>query len=460
MHIHLEHLSTGGAVKSHNRRRLDRCLADEFDPERISRWLEASVAEAGQEGLLTPDDFLRGGFLLPREHQLHDHLPDPAWRVSMAGHCATLASEDAAVVLQSLADGVRGAAAECFGRIVGGTTPRTQALAADLCRTIVRTEADLPPGVYRWIHATLLVVSATTVVVLDPIAFSHLLPEDAPVLVLDADGILVTHTHLDHWHPPGLAPFLGDQTALIVPRVPRLSILSEAIPAADLQALRVPHWILEWGETAVVGDIEIAALPFFGEQPVVEGSPPWLPVRNWGNCYRVTTPGFSLVILVDSGKDPAGDMVDVLDDDRRRNGPADLVLACMREFSAPFFGGLPSEWLSLRQSELRRLFEAYARGAVWTSTAGISGLARACKAAGVRAFAPYAHGYEGLARPITDIGWGDGEQPEPTGCQALFDRARSLGHDLRVLAWNVGDGLCFDGESWARRAEAVLHTSR
>ncbi|MCX4247774.1 MBL fold metallo-hydrolase [Paraliomyxa miuraensis] len=458
MIIDLTHLTTGEAVTSHNRRRLDRCLADELDPRRISRWLEASVAEAGQQALLTPGDFLRGGFLLPREHQLHEYLPEPAWSLNLAGHGGRLTSENAAIVLQVLANGVRGAEEELFDLFAGGSTPRTHALAADLGRTVLRSKGVLLPGIYRWIHATLLVVSATTVVVLDPIAFSHLLPEDAPVLVHDADGVVITHTHRDHWHPPGLAPFLGDQTALIVPRVPRLNILSRACPAEELQQLRIPHLVLDWGETAVVGDIELEALPFFGEQPVVEGAPLWFPVRNWGNCYRVTTPEFSVLILVDSGKDPAGDMVDVLEEDRRRNGPADLALACMREFPAPFFGGLPSEWLSLPLSVLQKRFEEYARGAGGSSTAGVSGLARACAAAGVRSFAPYAHGYEGVARAITDIGWGDGEQSEQSRCRTLFEGARALGHDLRLLEWNVGDGLYFDGEGWAREPLALLHT--
>ncbi len=459
MLIDLTHRTTGAEATSYNRRRLDRCLADEFSPDRISRWLEASVAEAGQEALLTPKEFLRGGFLLPREHQMHEHLPDPAWQLTLAGHDAKLAANDAAVVLQALAYGLRGAPERLFEIVAGDSTPRTRTLAADLSRTIVRCPANLPPGVYRWIHATLLIVSATTVLVLDPIAFSHLLPHDAPVLVLDADGILITHTHEDHWHPPGLAPFLGDTTALIVPRVPRTNILSRACPAADLRDLRIPHLELDWGERVDVGDIEVEALPFFGEQPLVSGSPLWFPIRNWGNCYRVTTPDFSLLILVDSGKDPAGSMVEVLDDDQRRNGPADLVLACMREFPTPFFGGLPSEWLALRQSELERLFGMHASGEVWSSTAGVSGLAEACRAAGVQSFAPYAHGYEGLAQAIADIGWGDGERSERDRCQALLESARSIDHDVRPIGWNVGDRLHFDGEQWTRTPEALLQAS-
>jgi hypothetical protein len=292
-------------------------------------------------------------------------------------------------------------------------------------------------------HATLLIRSRTTGILLDPISLQRrlpsmrrLLPRMPPEAV---DAVAITHGHVDHWHMPSLLANLARaEQPVLVPRVPFPSVLTFEDFQASLRLCGQTALAPAWGETVKVGDIEIDVLPFYGEQPVRDGPPLREGLRNWGNCYRFTTEDFSCLVLVDGGADPAGDMTQVVAESCRKRGPVDVLLACQREFLSPFFGGLSHYWASLPWSRLHSLYQELRAGTLRTATAGARGAAEACAAAQARYFLAYANGYEGMDHPITDVGWGDGEPPEARCNEVMREALARLGGSTQVLEWKPG----------------------
>src|SRR6185436_7501370 len=135
----------------------------------------------------------------------------------------------------------------------------------------------------------------------------------------------------------------------------------------------------------------------------------------------------------------AGDMVAIAEQSRRARGPVDVVLACLREFASPFFGGLWMYWSVLPLGLLRDLFARYQAGRLPSTTAGPPGIAAICAAAGARTFLPYAHGYQGEFVSISDTGWGEGEPSEASLLSALVREFTAAGADTQAMAWDVGD---------------------
>lgn len=305
------------------------------------------------------------------------------------------------------------------------------------------------PGLYRREHASLFIRSRTTGILVDPIGLQRRLPhmELAPLFPapLPVDAVAITHSHVDHWHVPSLLAHLpGHGTPVLVPRVPRPSLLTFQDFAQVLRACGQQVLAPAWGETVRVGDIEVDILPFYGEQPVGEGPPVREGLRNWGNCYRFTTEDFSCLLLVDSGSDPEGHMAQVVADSCRRRGPVDVVLACQREFLSPFFGGLSHYWAALPWARLQQLYRDYQEGRLRSGTAGPAGAAALCAAAQARYFLAYANGFEGVGNPITDVGWGEGE-PSEAHCNALMrEELARLGASTQVLEGRPGEVLRFE----------------
>jgi L-ascorbate metabolism protein UlaG (beta-lactamase superfamily) len=299
------------------------------------------------------------------------------------------------------------------------------------------------PGIYRREHASLLVRSETTSVLIDPIGMQTGLPNisrapmrgDAP----PPDAIAITHSHSDHFHLPSLLAWADPETRLLVPEVPRLNLLTTADFADAARGVGMRAEVVRWRETVTVGDISIEALPFYGEQPTRDAPGPPDGVRSWGNCYLVRTPQWSVAVLVDSGVDPAGHMDDVAREIRARSGPIDGVLACLRTFRSPFFGGLPSYWATLPFDRLRELHAQLGAGTLPSTTAGPPGVASFCAAAGARWFAPYANGFEGAGVPISDVGWGENEPSEAALLAEVERRLAELGAATRTVAWSPGD---------------------
>jgi L-ascorbate metabolism protein UlaG (beta-lactamase superfamily) len=299
------------------------------------------------------------------------------------------------------------------------------------------------PGIYRREHASLLVRSETTSILLDPIgmqiglpniALAPMGPGSAPL-----DAIAITHSHTDHFHLPSLLAWVDPDTRLLVPEVPRTNLLTPVDFAGAAQAFGMSAEAVGWHRTVSIGDIEIDVLPFYGEQPTRDAPGPPDGVRSWGSCYLFRTPQLSAAVLVDSGADPLGDMGDVARALRARHGPIDVVLACLRSFRSPFFGGLPSYWAVLPFDRLRELYTQLRAGALPSTTAGPAGVAAFCAAAGARRFLPYANGFEGVGVPISDTGWGLKEPSEAALLAEVERELAALGAPTRAIAWNPGD---------------------
>jgi L-ascorbate metabolism protein UlaG (beta-lactamase superfamily) len=183
-------------------------------------------------------------------------------------------------------------------------------------------------------HNTIVTRSATAAVVVDPYLFAggRAFPDGYQPLTRAElgriDAILLTHTHPDHFDAGTLLRF-GPSIPVIVPRIERESLLAVAVERRlrELGFSRVSP--LAWGESVRVGDIEIHALPFFGEQPT-DSEVLHPEVRNAGNTYLVRTPTFSVGFLADSGRDGQGDVRDVAERARRAFGPVDVLFSGYR----------------------------------------------------------------------------------------------------------------------------------
>lgn len=438
---------------------LEAWIAARFEPgacrDVLERWLEAHPR---WRPCFQPDAVVQGGVVAsPRLL-----WPEPGpWRLTcqkrspqglpLALAALELGDEALSVVAEVLRFGSQGDDWEAFREECGFLGPEMLGLMAPGPQAAPPVwPAPDAPGLYRREHASLLIRSATTSLLVDPIGMATAFPHIAQApLGSERDevaAIAITHGHGDHWHLPSLfANASGAEVPLLVPHVPRPSLLSPIAFGPALERLGQTGRAVRWGEHVQVGDIRVEALPFYGEQPTRLAPGPDADQRNWGNCYRITTPEFSAVLLVDSGQDPEGDMVDVLRDSVRRDGPVDVVLSCMRRFDSPFFGGLSHYWATLPFERLRELFQQYTRGQLPSTTAGLEGIAALCDAARARYFLPSANGFEGVGVPIRDIGWGAGEPAEAPLLARLEEHLRERAVPTRVLSWLSGERLVFSG---------------
>ncbi|HET7488851.1 MAG TPA: MBL fold metallo-hydrolase [Acidimicrobiales bacterium] len=188
------------------------------------------------------------------------------------------------------------------------------------------------PGLTFLGHNGVVVRSATTRVVVDP--FVCPAEPGAPYRPLTLaevgplDAVVVTHSHPDHF---ALATLLQvpQGTTVVVPRVERETVLSVAM-GQRLRQLGFSRVVeLGWGERCTVGDIEVHALPFLGEQPT-DGAVLHPEIRNAGNTYVIRTPAFSIAALADSGRDGTGDVKDLAVEARERLGPVDVLFCGYR----------------------------------------------------------------------------------------------------------------------------------
>ena len=292
------------------------------------------------------------------------------------------------------------------------------------------------PGIYRLEHASLLVQSATTRILIDPVGLhesNNLHSSYGKLASLDA--ILISHGHGDHWHPPSIFRRAATSSLpIVVPDVPRANVLSPDVFARTLKGCAQRCVVGKWGESIPFGDIVVDILPFYGEQPVKSAPKLRKGIRNWGNCFRINAPQFSVLVLVDSGTDPDGSMLDVVTRSTDEKGPIDLALSCMRSFPAPFYGGLLPYWSGVPFKRLRSLYFDWQAGNLEPVTAGVVDIASIINSTKIRHFLPYAHGFDAFGKRIEDIGWGTGEPTERAALQDL----QKLTH-AECVEWNPGD---------------------
>jgi L-ascorbate metabolism protein UlaG (beta-lactamase superfamily) len=299
-------------------------------------------------------------------------------------------------------------------------------------------------------HASIEVRSSSgSRIIFDPIFRSRLLgcQHAMPVPEPGIAAAFVTHSHGDHYDIATLDYLASLGATVYVPEVPRHSLLSEDMHRA-LQVCGLASRICKWGAVAQIGDITVEAIPFFGEQASALVQPSEADVRNWGNCYRIDTADFSVLLLSDTGADPTGSMLDAISESVRRRGKIDVVVGSLRHLYMPFeVEGLHSNYVVLPMAGLRSDHDFWRRGRLPSSTLGISGTAAACAEAGARVFLPYAHGMTGYGQPVEANPFGPGPGLDETAaCQALSVELQRIGCHTVVTRWNPGD-------SWTQVSE-------
>ena len=305
---------------------------------------------------------------------------------------------------------------------------RNLVIRADSPRIVYQesTRSDWNSYAITWVgHNTAVVRSGQAAVLVDPwlLPASKRYPETfLPVQRAEfgrIDAVAITHSHPDHFDPGTLLQFKRD-TVIIVPRIERESLLAAAMKTRLVELGFTDVRELEWWESTKIGDIEIVALPFYGEQPT-SGEQLIPEVRNAGNVYLVRTPGVSCAFIADSGRDSRGDVRDVGLEAYRRFGPIDFLFSGYRgwrnypvqyvESSVPAYVlFVPPDLYAVRQSIMSDAAEAIDTAEYWHA----------------RYFVPYA---DGGAPWFWEIGLGPtldgsaGESREWAGFDPMPERA-------------------------------------
>jgi hypothetical protein len=294
----------------------------------------------------------------------------------------------------------------------------------------------LESGVYRLQHAALLYRSQTTGILVDPhLHSSYGIPKlntDISRAMLEGlvDGILISHSHYDHWHYPTLMQFSPD-IPIIVPRVPRGSITCEDM-AAQLREIGFIN----------VYDVPWNSDPFYGEQVLVpEHSQPVHPdLKNWGNTYLIETDSYRSWFLIDAGIEPEYSILDVADEVYDRYGAIDWVVSNFQPLSYNSIGVDITSWgldiVSNLLSNPPILGVTSQSQGEYTATLGPKGVAEVCAKVKAKACLPYADSWAELGKPTVH------DQILIPQVQSYL---RQLGCETIVHPWTIGNGLTLTG---------------
>jgi L-ascorbate metabolism protein UlaG (beta-lactamase superfamily) len=314
-------------------------------------------------------------------------------------------------------------------------------------------KSQLPIGVgesaavVRLQHASLLYQSGGTGILVDP----HLHSTYDPGVVsnisrLDIEGkidaILISHSHLDHWWLSTLMMFPKD-IPIVVPNVPASTIICCDM-ASHLRKLgfvnvKAPEW---YSDPICIGDFEVHVLPFYGEQPLLYEGTRDARLRNWGNTYVLRCPRFTSWFLIDSGKDAAGDMLDVARHVKQTFGRVDFLLSNLRQFTlyTPFYINGGSNWLTLTPAQMMK----FHRMKNHCITLGPENVARICKAVEATYFLPYAHWWG----EVGESAGGSFDIPAPPENGLLYqldDELKRIEGTTEIIPWKIGEAFTTRG---------------
>ncbi len=204
------------------------------------------------------------------------------------------------------------------------------------CFDLARESAVIP-GIACFVgHATVLFQLDGKRVLVDPFllprgsefpaSYQPLTPVD-----LQADLILITHSHRDHFHIDTLMR-MNRNTPIVLPRICRDSALTidMAYRLEELGFAEVRE--LAWHEDIRIDGLRIVALPWHGEQPTTDlvRNPD---LRNEGNTYLIEGDGRRFALVADAGQDGRGDVRQVASEALAKYGPVDVLFGGYRCFS-------------------------------------------------------------------------------------------------------------------------------
>ena len=421
----------------------------DFEPRAGAAALEAWLEKfAVPQQWFRPEELLRGNVVATSEFLFRDPMEDGQWDWGMSAkgndsrflkHIPQSSVEHAARITRALhhfADPQQFAAAHGDDL----ESPIQEAIGSALSRTSdFGSWPDIEAGgIYRREHASVAFRTADTTVLFDPQGYSGSrttafarYPADRDPRV---DAVIVTHSHADHWHLPSVLRHCDEETRVIVPHVPRANLLTPVNFSAALAIAGQEHECLNWNRAVRVGEIEIQALPFHGEQATGSADFNGNDLRIWSNCYALRCAKFSALVLVDGGIDPGGEMRAVVQNLVARDGRFDVVLSsCGRQALS---ATSPAFSLAMRFSRLREAHANRKRDYHQKITQGISCVAEICAIAKARYFLPIAHGFNGLEEEI----FIDGQKtPESVLLTALEIELRRVAAPTQIVFWWVGD---------------------
>ncbi len=288
---------------------------------------------------------------------------------------------------------------------------------------------------YRLQHASLLYLSETTGILVDPhlhSAYEPLLKDN--ISRFDLEGkvncILISHSHLDHWSLSTLMMF-DKRTPIVVPKVPQASILCDNLQLT-LQRVGFENVIaVDWySSPIVIADVEISVLPFYGEQPLVYEQPFHPHLRNWGNTYVIKTNDYTSWFLIDSGNDAQGKMAEVATYVKDKFGKIDFLLSNLRIFTPhyPFYITGGHYWLSLSPQQMKKFPQMQHH----QLTLGAKGVAEIAQIVNPRYYLPYAHWWSELGTTT------EAEKLEVLQLQRALQEFKCT---TEIVPWSIGDGF-------------------